>query len=169
MQCKTCDGSPLAQFYDSFHCRSIDPLQPVQQAAMSHQHLRIGVCQHVLQNRAAIGRIERHEHAAQVIDRIERDQRLAPVGQPHRNMVAAHHTKLLQPGRLAHDKVAQLRISPMTAILEHGINRIRLRHSKIVEQVSQHTLAPVQYARITLSLDIRHARLLLVEPSSAPW
>ena len=57
----------------------IDPLQPIEQPGMGNQQCGVRIGQHMLEDRAAIGRVERHEDGTEIVDCIECDQRLAPV------------------------------------------------------------------------------------------
>ena len=140
---------------------AIDAVQPVDQPGMGHQQPRIGIGQHVFQDRPAIGGVERHEHRAQIVDREKQHERIAPVGQPHRHVIALHHAQPLQADRARDHAVAQLRISPGIAVFEHGIDLIAARFGKIVKQVAQHAGAPVG--------QLSHGAGAPARPSSSPW
>ena len=62
---------------------------------MGDEHRRVRIAQDMFEQIAAIGGVERDEHCAEIIDRVEDQQRVAAVGQPHRDVIALLHPQTL--------------------------------------------------------------------------
>ena len=102
----------------------------------------------MLQDRAAIGRVERHKYRAEIIDGVKGQKRLAAIGQPDRNMVVLLDTKLLQANGDGDGLCLELAIGPVTTVLEHGIDLVAAAFGNLVDQVAQNTDLAVRDAVI---------------------
>ena len=123
--------------HDGRDPRRVGHLQSVEQPAMGDEHRRVRIAQDMFEQIAAISGVERDEHCAEIIDRVEDQQRVAAVGQPHRDVIALLHPQTLEPDRDADDPFAQLGVGPVAVVLEHDIELVGTLAGPAVEQVTQ--------------------------------
>ena len=137
---------------------AIDLAQPLDQIGMHDHHLGTGIGDDMRQQIAAVGSVERHEDRAEIIDRIESDQRVAPAWQPGRNIIALAHAELLQARRLVDDAAAQFGIAPFLAIFEDDVGLFRPFACPAIDQIAQHAFVAIGNARIAKVARTRQGR-----------
>ena len=109
----------VAHRHDSAERPRRHALQPAEQGAVRDHELRIGQIDHVLQDRAPVGRIHRRVHRAEHHESQHEPHHHGTVVQPHQDPVAALHPERLERGGGAAGDVPGVGVRPGIAAIEH--------------------------------------------------
>src|ERR1700678_3202701 len=97
---------------------------------------------------STVCRVERYEYGAQVIDRIEYDQRIAAIGYPDRDSITLAHAKFLQAGGLGDRTPADFSETPRFPVLEDQVSLVGRFACEAVQQVPKYADVAIGHARI---------------------
>ena len=121
----------------------IDSGQTRTKLGVNHCQLGVGDVNHVGQQVAAIGRVDRHIDRADIAQPKEYQRVLTPSGTPHQHVVALLYAQLLEAKARADHPLAELCIGPFFVIIvELEEDLVRLLSDPAINQIPANHLIP---------------------------
>ena len=119
-------ASPRADHDDLAQVRQLQPVEALDETVVRDHHACLGGVDDVGEHVAAISRVERHEHGAEVIGCKPGEHHRAPGRQPGDDAVAFPDAEPLQAGRRGTDLRQAFAVGPGAAVFEQGEATLRM-------------------------------------------
>jgi hypothetical protein len=136
----------LAEHHDGSQTGRVDGCEALDQTAVGEHEARARSSDDVLEESAAVARVDRHVDGAEVIQREERRDGHRRVALPGQYEVALAHAKGLEPGGMPLDACQCLAVGPVFAVLEQHESGIGLLRRAPDQQLADDAFAGVREA-----------------------
>ncbi len=152
------DGG-AAEDHEFAHAFAVDVRQPWAKIGMRDHQARFRQRNRVFEQAAAIGRVDRHEHRAEIVEAEPDPQTVGIVRQPHQHAFALFDAERPQRVGGADGMRLHIGIGPLLAVGENGENLIGLLARPPFDHVPLDTLIRPRHARVQMIVHGRSSRL----------